>query len=82
MIAMHSIADLAAQNHSLGLYCIACDRWSTADLQSLIRTGRGDVHVTAARFRCRDCGGIADKLLRPPVPTLGGAAGYISLRRD
>ena len=38
---------------------------------------RGDRAVTQARFRCRDCGEVVEKQVRPPVPELGGAAGYI-----
>jgi hypothetical protein len=33
--------------------------------------------VVDARFRCRDCGSVVDKQLRPPVPEVGGARAYI-----
>lgn len=29
---------------------------------------KGDKPVTEARFRCRDCGEIVEKQVRPPVP--------------
>ncbi len=77
MIRMGTIKELHSQNHSLGLYCISCDRWDEANLDQLIQIGKGDKSVTEARFRCRDCGEIVEKQVRPPVPTLGGAVAYI-----
>jgi hypothetical protein len=61
----------------LALYCVECDRWGEADLDLLIESGRGDRLLTEARFRCRDCGDVVEKQLRPPVPRLGGAVAYI-----
>lgn len=69
--------DLRCQSHSLALYCVECDRWGEADLDLLIESGRGDRLLTEARFRCRDCGDVVEKQLRPPVPRLGGAVAYI-----
>jgi len=69
--------DLRHQQHTLGLYCSGCNRWGEADLDRLIASGQGDREVTGARFRCRDCGGLVDKQLRAPVPTISGAQGYI-----
>ncbi len=56
MISMATIENLREQNHTLGLYCLSCDRWGEANLDRLIRIGMGDKPVTEARFRCRDCG--------------------------
>jgi ABC-type ATPase with predicted acetyltransferase domain len=47
----------------------------------LIESGRGDRQVTDARFRCRDCGALVEKQLRPPVPQLGGSVAYIQVAR-
>ena len=77
MISMGTIEELHSQDHSLGLYCISCDRWGEANLDWLIHIGKGDKSVTEARFRCRDCGEVVEKQIRPPVPTLGGAVAYI-----
>ncbi len=77
MIRMGTIEELHSHNHSLGLYCISCDRWGEANLDWLIQLGKGDKPVTEARFRCQDCGEIVEKQVRPPVPTLGGAVSYI-----
>ena len=77
MISMGTIEKLREQNHILALYCISCDRWGKADLDWLIQIGHGDKSVTEARFRCRDCGEIVEKQVRPPVPSLGDAVAYI-----
>jgi hypothetical protein len=69
--------DLYRQRHSLGLYCMTCNRWDVADLECLIANGRGDWSLVDTRFRCRDCGGEADKQIRPPVPVISNAVGYI-----
>ncbi len=69
--------DLREQQHTLGLYCVECDRWGEADIGGLISSGRGDRALTDARFRCQDCGELVAKQLRPPVPELGGAIAYI-----
>ncbi len=77
MISMGTIEKLREQNHILALYCISCDRWGKADLDWLIQIGKGNKSVTEARFRCRDCGEIVEKQVRPPVPLLGGAVTHI-----
>ncbi len=77
MISMKTIEELHSQNHILALYCLSCDRWGEANLDRLIQNGMGDKPVTEARFRCRDCGEIVEKQVRPPVPSLGEAVAYI-----
>lgn len=74
--------DLQEQQHTLGLYCIECDRWGVADIDNLIASGRGERQLTEARFRCRDCGGVVAKQLRPPVPEVGRAVAYIQGMRN
>ena len=69
--------DLQEQQHTLGLYCMECDRWGEANIGGLISSGRGDRLLVDAKFRCKDCGELVAKQLRPPVPTLGGAVAYI-----
>jgi len=80
-VSLVTFEDLRSQKHSLGLYCAACDRWGEANLQRLIESGQGARQLTEARFRCRDCGGVVEKQLRPPVPTLGGSVAYIQVTR-
>ena len=77
MISIGTFEELQSQNHTLVLYCISCDQWGMANLEWLINTGKVDKSVTEARFRCKDCGEIVEKQVRPPVPTVGGAMAYI-----
>jgi len=69
--------ELKEQQHTLGLYCVACNRWGEANIDGLISSGRGQRSLTETNFRCRDCGDVVQKQLRPPVPQLGGAVAYI-----
>jgi hypothetical protein len=77
MISIRTFEELRGQNHTLAIYCVCCDRWGIANLDWLINIGKGDKPVTEARFRCKDCGEIVEKQVRPPVPTVGGAVAYI-----
>ena len=77
MIYIATFAELSRQDYELALYCMSCDRWGEADLDQIIQAGKGNKAVTETSFRCRDCGGLAEKQLRPPVPTPGGAVAYI-----
>lgn len=77
MLRLTTFGDLYRQRHSLGLYCMSCDRWEVADLEKLIAAGRGGQSLVDARFRCRECGAEAFKQLRPPVPGIGTAIAYI-----
>ena len=77
MIRMSTFLELRQNHHSLGLYCIQCDRWGMADLQWLIDSGRGNTAVCNARFRCKTCKSVVQKQLRPPAPALGDTARYI-----
>jgi hypothetical protein len=37
------------------VFCNSCRRQAAADLQALVDAGRGDVPLTALRFRCSQC---------------------------
>jgi len=77
MIRIATFSDLLEHCHGLGLYCGECERWGSADLHRLVRSGRGARQVRDARFRCRDCGSLVEKQVQPPVPALGSAVQYI-----
>ena len=79
MISIGTFEELQSQNHTLDLYCMPCDRWVMADLDWLIQIGKGDKPVTEASFKCRDCGEIVEKQVRPPVPEIRGSVAYVSL---
>lgn len=77
MICISTFEELNRQDYGLALYCMSCNRWGEADLNWLIETGQGKKPVVEARFRCRDCGDLVEKQVRPPVPALGSTVGYI-----
>ena len=77
MLRLVTFIDLQELQHTLGLYCLECDRWGEADIECLISSGRGECVLTDATFRCQDCGELAEKQLRPPVPEIGDAVAYI-----
>ena len=70
MISMGTMEELHSHNHTLALYCLSCDRWGEANLDWMIQNGKGEKSVTEARFRCRDCGEIVAKQVKPPVPAV------------
>jgi len=78
MYRLATLEELHEQRHSLGLYCVNCDRWSIADLLAIIELGLGSRQITRTRFSCADCGMAAEKQIRPPVPQVGGAVAYIA----
>ncbi len=77
MISMRTFEELRKHSHSLALYCLPCDRWGEADLDGLIQIGKGGRSVIETRFRCKDCGEIVEKQVRPPVPETGGGSVYL-----
>jgi len=78
-IQLHTVADLIAREHTLGLYCHYCDRWSEAPLKRLARDGWGRTPIVKLRFRCAICGGPAQRQLRPPaLPEAPAGQGWIA----
>src|SRR5512135_2700892 len=60
-IHLRTVADLIARQHTLGLYCHHCDRWSEAPLEQLARDGWGRTPIVKLRFRCAICDGPAQR---------------------
>lgn len=81
MYQLQTIDDLHQQQHTLGLYCVACNRWADADLGNLVKAGQGTRVLADTNFRCEACDSPAEKQVRPPVPQLGGVVGYVEFRR-
>ena len=78
---MHQLAtlsDLHDQDHSLAVYCVACDRWADVDLNAMVLSGNGSRVIATTRFTCRTCGADAEKQVRPPVPEVGHAVAYVA----
>jgi hypothetical protein len=78
-INLHTVSDLIARKHTLGLYCHHCDRWSEAPLEQLAQDGWARTPIVKLRFRCAVCGGPAQRQLRPPpMPAAQNRAGWIT----
>jgi hypothetical protein len=78
-IHLHTVADLIAREHTLGLYCHYCDRWTEAPLERLAREGWARTPIVKLRFRCAVCGGPAQRQLRPPaIPVARNPTGWIA----
>lgn len=71
-----TIDDLVAYHYTLALHCLACDRWSEANLEGLQAAGGGRWSFVQMKFKCSDCGGKAAKQLRTPVPYRDGDSLY------
>jgi Zn finger protein HypA/HybF involved in hydrogenase expression len=46
---------LRARYVCVTVWCKSCRHQAAADLQALVDAGRGDVPLTALRFRCANC---------------------------
>jgi len=76
-IHLHTVADLLARHHTLGLYCSHCDRWAEAPLAKLAARGFADRPIRRLNFRCVICGRSAQCQLRPPALSSTRAAGWM-----
>jgi hypothetical protein len=54
---------LYAGVHQVDAVCVACDRWTTLDLDDLIRRGLGDVALVHLPLRCSACGAISHRVV-------------------
>jgi len=76
-IQLHTVGDLLARDHTLGLYCYHCDRWSEAPLDRLASEGWGRTPIVKLRFRCAVCDGPAQRQLRPPALPPASGTGWM-----
>jgi len=64
-ISISTIRDLAENGMTLGLYCLPCNRWDEIIPQEWLDAGKPNVDYVAKKFKCKDCGKIASKQVRP-----------------
>jgi len=76
-IHLRTVADLLAHHHTLGLYCLRCDRWAEAPLANLAARGLADRPIQQLNFRCVTCGRSAQCQLRPPALSPVRSAGWM-----
>jgi len=79
-IHLHTVADLLAHHHTLGLYCPRCDRWAEAPLTKLAARGLADRPIQRLNFRCVMCGKTAQCQLRPPALSSARPSGWMEPR--
>jgi DNA-directed RNA polymerase subunit RPC12/RpoP len=80
--AMHPISldtprSLYPNDHRLALHCPTCNVWREFSLADFEAIGVQDSRLLPMTFRCRQCGTRGLAQVRPPVPQVGGAIGYI-----
>ena len=75
-ITIRTISDLSASEMTLGLYCLECDRWAEIIPQEWLDAGKPDVNYVEQKFKCGQCGGRADKQVRPPLSGLSTETAY------
>jgi hypothetical protein len=78
-IVLSTISDLAETGMTLGLYCLECDRWGEIIPQEWLDAGKPDVDYVQQRFKCKECGGRADKQLRPPPTGFSTGSAYTGI---
>ena len=66
-ITVSTISDLAESGMTLGLYCLECKRWGEIIPQEWLDAGKPDMNYVEQKFKCGQCGGRADKQVRPPL---------------
>jgi hypothetical protein len=76
-VHLHTVADLLTYHHTLGLYCLPCDRWAEAPLANLAARGLADRPIQRLNFRCVICGRSAQCQLRPPALSSVRSAGWM-----
>lgn len=79
-ITIRTISDLAESGMTLGLYCLECDRWGEIIPQEWLDEGKPDVNYVQQKFKCSQCGGRADKQLRPPLSGFSVETAYQGMR--
>lgn len=76
MIALGKLAGLREHDHRLTGCFPRCGRWSVLPLAELVAQGQGPRRLPIV-VRCRVCGEFGPAQLRPPVPTVPLASGWI-----
>ena len=63
-VVIRKISDLRDNQMSLGLFCLACDRWGEIIPEEWLSSGKKDVDYINQRFECGVCGESAAKKVR------------------
>jgi hypothetical protein len=79
LIELRTVQQLIDREHTLALYCAACDRWAEAPLAKLAARGHADTPFARLRYRCVRCGAAGRMQLRPPALARSAAQGWVQL---
>ena len=71
------MSDLRDHNMSLGLFCLACDRWGEVIPEQWLDEGKPDLNQVGQRFKCIQCGRTAIKKVRPETKGHGTGTAYV-----
>jgi len=63
-ISINTYKHLQENGLHLALYCLPCDRWHGVDLDAVIEEGKGDNTYVGQKFKCSECGEIAEKQIQ------------------
>ena len=73
-------SDLRANHMILGLFCLDCNRWGEIVPNEWLSSGRKGLDYADQQFKCGECGGHADKQVRPqPIDFSRGANHILNL---
>ena len=79
-ITISTISGLAGSSMTLALHCQPCGRWDEIIPQEWLDAGKPDVNYVEQKFKCGQCGGRADKQVRPPLSGLSTETAYRGLQ--
>jgi hypothetical protein len=80
-ITISTISDLAASGMTLGLFCVECHRWGEIVPQDWLNAGKPDVNYVEQKFKCGECGGLAEKQVRANAVSLTTETAYTGTQR-
>lgn len=70
-LKISTLRDAHEDGYRIAYDCKQCGSgW--IDLERLIREGYGEKPVVGSKFRCSQCGKVAETRLHPPAPTIRG----------
>jgi hypothetical protein len=55
---VQTFSNLLEHGLQLTFHCTPCERWTTADIEGLVRAGRGGEVFIGRKPRCAECGAV------------------------
>ena len=76
-VIIHRMSDLRDNHMTLGLFCFECDRWGEIKPQNWLAESKPNLNDVEQRFKYNQCGGGANKQVRPEYTGLGTGTAYV-----